>query len=54
MLALLPVCAAIFGFIFLNQSPSLLDLLGMALVLIGVAVQERDETDRHHEVVETT
>jgi len=54
MLALLPVCAAIFGFVFLNQSPSLLDLLGMALVLTGVAVQERDETDRHHEVVETT
>ena len=54
MLALLPVCAAIFGFAFLNQSPSILDLLGMALVLIGVAVQERDETDRHHEVVETT
>ena len=54
MLALLPVCAAIFGFVFLNQSPSILDLLGMALVLTGVAVQERDETDRHHEVVETT
>ena len=54
MLALLPVCAAIFGFVFLNQSPSNLDLLGMALVLTGVAVQERDETDRHHEVVETT
>jgi inner membrane transporter RhtA len=54
MLALLPVCAAIFGFAFLDQSPSVLDLLGMALVLIGVAVQERDETDRHHEVVETT
>jgi len=54
MLALLPVCATIFGFVFLNQSPSLLDLLGMALVLTGVAVQERDETDRHHEVVETT
>ena len=54
MLALLPVCAAIFGFAFLNQSPSVLDLLGMALVLTGVAVQERDETDRHHEVVETT
>ncbi len=53
MLALLPVCAAIFGFAFLNQSPSVLDLLGMALVLTGVAVQERDETDRHHEVVET-
>jgi inner membrane transporter RhtA len=54
LLALLPVCAAIFGFLFLDQSPSLLDLLGMALVLTGVAVQERDETDRHHEVVETT
>ena len=54
MLALLPVCAAIFGFAFLDQSPSVLDLLGMALVLKGVAVQERDETDRHHEVVETT
>ena len=54
MLALLPVCAAIFGFAFLDQSPSVLDLLGMALVLTGVAVQERDETDRHHEVVETT
>ena len=54
MLALLPVCATIFGFVFLNQSPSVLDLLGMALVLTGVAVQERDETDRHHEVVETT
>lgn len=54
LLALLPVCAAIFGFIFLDQSPSSLDLLGMAFVLTGVAVQERDETDRHHEVVETT
>ena len=54
MLALLPVCAAIFGFAFLDQSPSVLDLLGMALVLIGVAVQERDETDSNHEVVETT
>lgn len=54
MLALLPVCATIFGFVFLDQSPSVLDLLGMALVLTGVAVQERDETDRHHEVVETT
>ena len=54
MLALLPVCAAIFGFAFLDQSPSMLDLLGMAFVLTGVAVQERDETDRHHEVVETT
>ncbi|MEI6199484.1 MAG: EamA family transporter [Actinomycetota bacterium] len=54
MLALLPVCAAIFGFAFLHQSPSLVDLLGMTFVLTGVAIQERDETERHHEVVETT
>jgi inner membrane transporter RhtA len=54
MLALLPVCAAIFGVVFLHQTPSLFDLLGMAFVLTGVAVQERDETDRHHQVVETT
>lgn len=54
MLALLPVCAAIFGFFFLDQSPTLIDLLGMTFVLVGVAVQERDVIDRHPEVVETT
>ena len=54
MLALLPVCAAIFGFLFLDQSPTLIDLVGMAFVLVGVAVQERDVIDRHPEVVETT
>jgi len=26
----------------------------MALVLVGVAVQEREEIDRHQEVLETT
>jgi inner membrane transporter RhtA len=54
MLALLPVCAAIFGFAFLNQTPTLIDLVGMAFVLTGVAVQERDTIDRHREAVETT
>lgn len=54
MLALLPVCAAIFGFFFLDQAPTLLDLVGMTFVLVGVAVQERDVIDRHPEVVETT
>ncbi len=54
MLALLPVCAAIAGFLFLDQTPSTLDLLGMALVLIGVAIQERETIERHHQEMETT
>jgi len=54
LLALLPVCAAIFGFLFLSQTPTLIDLCGMTLVLIGVAVQERDQLERHHQEVETT
>lgn len=54
MLALLPVCAAVFGFVFLDQTPSGLDIMGMVLVLIGVATQERDEIARHHQDVATT
>lgn len=54
LLALLPVCAAIFGAVFLGQIPTLLDLGGMALVLTGVAAQERDEIVRHHREVATT
>ena len=54
LLALLPVCAAIFGFVFLDQTPTALDLAGMVLVLIGVAVQEREQLERHHQEVETT
>ena len=42
LLALLPVTATVFGFFFLDQTPSLLDLLGIALVLAGVLVQQRD------------
>lgn len=48
MLALLPVTAAVFGFVFLQQTPSLLDLLGMMFVLLGVGVQEREVIERHH------
>lgn len=48
MLALLPVTAAVFGFVFLQQTPTILDVLGMMLVLVGVAVQERDTIERHH------
>lgn len=53
MLALLPVTAAVFGFFFLNQTPTLIDLMGMALVLTGVAVQERETVKRHHPDVQT-
>jgi inner membrane transporter RhtA len=42
LLALLPVTATVFGFFFLDQTPSRLDLLGIALVLAGVLVQQRD------------
>lgn len=52
LLALLPVCAAIFGFLFLNQTPTSVDLAGMALVLIGVAIQERETIERRHLEVE--
>jgi inner membrane transporter RhtA len=43
LLALLPVTAVVIGWIALDQRPSALDLVGIALVLVGVAVQERDE-----------
>ena len=54
LLALLPVCATVFGLLFLDQSPSTLDLAGMALVLSGVVIQERDEIERHHPSSATT
>jgi inner membrane transporter RhtA len=54
LLALLPVCAAIFGFLFLEQVPTGIDVIGMALVLAGVAVQERDTIERHQQEVKTT
>lgn len=53
LLALLPVTAALMGWIFLDQPPSSIDLLGIALVLVGVAVQERDEIERVETVVRT-
>ncbi|MFM7082814.1 MAG: EamA family transporter [Actinomycetota bacterium] len=42
LLALLPVTATVFGFLFLDQTPSLADLVGIALVLAGVVIQQRD------------
>ncbi len=43
LLALLPVTAVGIGWLALDQVPSGLDLLGIALVLAGVALQEREE-----------
>jgi inner membrane transporter RhtA len=43
LLALLPVTAAFIGWVALGQRPAGIDLVGIALVLIGVTVQEREE-----------
>lgn len=53
LLALLPVTAALVGWIALGQRPSWIDLVGIGLVLVGVAVQERDEIERVEAVVRT-
>lgn len=53
LLALLPVTAALMGWLFLDQPPSRIDLVGIALVLVGVAVQERDQIERIEAVVRT-
>lgn len=43
LLATLPVTAVVVGWVALGQRPSALDAAGIALVLAGVALQERDE-----------
>ncbi len=43
LLALLPVTALLIGWIVLHQRPTPVDAAGIGLVLIGVALQERDE-----------
>ena len=43
LLALLPVTAVAFGWIGLDQVPSAVEFAGIALVLAGVVLQERDE-----------
>jgi inner membrane transporter RhtA len=43
LLALLPVTAVAFGWIGLDQVPSGVEFAGIALVLAGVVLQERDE-----------
>ena len=53
LLALLPVTALAVGWIALDQQPSGIEFAGMALVLVGVAVQEREELDRVERTVLT-
>ena len=43
LLALLPVTASFIGWLVLDQRPSTIELVGIALVLVGVVVQEREE-----------
>jgi len=43
LLALLPVTAVVLGWIVLDQEPSALDAVGIALVIAGVMLQEREE-----------
>ena len=43
LLALLPVTASVVAFIALDRRPTAIDIVGMALVLAGVVIQERDE-----------
>jgi inner membrane transporter RhtA len=43
LLATLPVTAVAIGWVVLGQRPGTLDFAGIALVLCGVAIQERDE-----------
>ncbi len=41
MLALLPATAVIVGFVVLDQRPTVTDLVGVALVLVGLSIQDR-------------
>ena len=45
LLALLPVTALAIGWIALDQRPTAVELLGVALVLAGVIVQDREVLD---------
>jgi len=41
LLALLPVTATVIGLLALQQSPSITEAIGIALVVVGIAVSER-------------
>jgi inner membrane transporter RhtA len=41
LLAMLPIVASLFGFTFFDQTPTSWDLIGVALIVTGIAIQER-------------
>jgi inner membrane transporter RhtA len=45
MLALLPAAATVIGFVILGQTPTLQDLCGIGLVILGVAVHQEMATE---------
>lgn len=49
LLATLPVTAVFIGWVTLGQRPTLADSVGIIAVLIGVALQDRDEADEPNE-----
>ena len=49
LLALLPACAAVIGFVVLRQRPHAIELVAIALIVVGVAVhQDEDANDALH------
>ena len=41
LLALLPVTATVIGLLALQQSPSIIEAVGIALVVVGIGISER-------------
>jgi inner membrane transporter RhtA len=46
MLSLLPAFAAVIGAVILRQVPSLVEMIGIALIMLGVAVHQEPATIR--------
>ena len=53
LLALLPVTAVLIGWIALDQQPSGIEFVGIALVIAGVMIQEREQIERVERTVLT-
>ena len=53
LLALLPVTATVIGLVALDQRPNAAELAGIALVIMGVFLQEREELARVERTVQT-
>ena len=53
LLSLLPVTAIVIGYVALDQVPSGIELAGVGLVIVGVFLQEREETANFRRAVQT-